>query len=97
MNGISLIARTRTARKEQSVGGGREPVADETPVVDKRNSLNRSSVRFERGRRVTVTSAAASGSISEEEKADDVENDAPETESPTAHHSVTLVDKPMED
>ncbi|KAK6219130.1 hypothetical protein LQW54_002379 [Pestalotiopsis sp. IQ-011] len=89
---------TGTAPVHSEVNGANgEPVADEAPVADKRNSLNRSSVRFERGRRVTVTSTAAPESIGEEEKANDVENDVPETDSPTARHSVTLVDKPMED
>ncbi|KAH6648881.1 hypothetical protein BKA67DRAFT_661825 [Truncatella angustata] len=59
--------------------------------VEKRDSLKRSSVRFERGRRITLTSAADKATPSEpigEESS---------TESAPATHGVTLVDKPMDD
>lgn len=92
---------TAPAPASEVNGANGEAAADDGSVVEKRNSLGRSSARpssarFERGRRVTVSKdSAPPAAIGEEE------NTAPESEaapdSPSAVHSVTLTDKPMDD
>ncbi|KAI1876668.1 hypothetical protein JX265_004194 [Neoarthrinium moseri] len=63
--------------------------AEAEPIVEKRNSLNRNSARFERGRRVTLTSNAAAATPAEPIGEED--------STPTESHGVTLTDKPMDD
>jgi hypothetical protein len=65
-------------------GTNGEAKSDAEATVEKRNSLGRNSVRFERGRRVTPAAAGApTDPIGEENK-------------PSASHGVTLVDAPMD-
>lgn len=71
---------------------GEAKADSETPTVEKRNSLGRSSARFERGRRVTLDRAPAAGAPTEP-----IEEKPTEDEASTATHSVTLVDRPMDD
>ncbi|ETS80389.1 hypothetical protein PFICI_07918 [Pestalotiopsis fici W106-1] len=87
---------TAPAPASEINGANGEAATDEGSVIEKRNSLGRSSARFERGRRVTVSrDSAPPAAIGEEENAAPESAAAPD--SPSAVHSVTLVDKPMED
>ncbi|KAK6065779.1 hypothetical protein SCUP234_12399 [Seiridium cupressi] len=65
----------------------------ETSLIEKRNSLGRGSARFERGRRVAP--GAAAGTPTEPIGEENTPEPAPLGHS--VNHSVTLVDKPMDD
>jgi hypothetical protein len=74
-------------------GANGEATADsEASIIEKRNSLGRSSARFERGRRVTPGASASAGTPTEPIGEENLlESTA------AANRSVTLVDKPMDD
>lgn len=79
-----------TPAAEVNGANGDAKADGETSAVDKRNSLGRSSARFERGRRVTLTPAPGTTEPIGEEN-------TPDADATPASHGVTLVDKPMDD